>query len=137
MAQAARGSAMSSSQIRQVAKQAQVWADGLGELHERIRPRFGRIEPRRRALDYLQGGCSVRRERTRGRQRRPKTPLVRCSRRVRTWGWLRWLWWRSWSWPTCGCLGGPAHGLETLRAGGSPTPRADWPRRSSDRRRAA
>jgi SRSO17 transposase len=32
-----------------------VWADGLGELHERIRPRFGRIEPRRRALGYLQG----------------------------------------------------------------------------------
>ena len=55
MAQAARRSAMSSSQIRQAAKQAQVWADGLGELHERIRPRFGRIEPRRRALGYLQG----------------------------------------------------------------------------------
>jgi SRSO17 transposase len=55
MAQGARRSAMSSSQIRQVAKQAQVWADGLVELHERIRPRFGRIEPRRRALGYLQG----------------------------------------------------------------------------------
>jgi SRSO17 transposase len=55
MAQAARRSAMSSSQIRQVAKQAQVWADGLVELHERIRPRFGRVEPRRRALRYLRG----------------------------------------------------------------------------------
>jgi SRSO17 transposase len=55
MAQAARRSAMSSSQIRQVAKQAQVWADGLVELHERIRPRFGRVEPRRRALGYLRG----------------------------------------------------------------------------------
>ena len=59
MAQAARRSAMSSSQIRQAAKQAQVWADGLGELHERIRPRFGRIEPRRRALGYLQGLLGV------------------------------------------------------------------------------
>jgi SRSO17 transposase len=55
MAQVARRSAMSSSQIRQVAKQAQVWADGLVELHERIRPRFGRVEPRRRALGYLRG----------------------------------------------------------------------------------
>ena len=59
MAQAARRSAMSSSQIRQAAKQAQVWADGLGELHERIRPRFGPIEPRRRALGYLQGLLGV------------------------------------------------------------------------------
>ena len=59
MAQAARRSAMSSSQIRQAAKQAQVWAAGLGELHERIRPRFGRIEPRRRALGYLQGLLGV------------------------------------------------------------------------------
>jgi hypothetical protein len=59
MAQAARRSAMSSSQIRQVAKQAQVWADGLVELHERIRPRFGRVEPRRRALGIC-GGCWVR-----------------------------------------------------------------------------
>ncbi len=32
-----------------------MWADGLVELHERIGPRFGRIEPRRRALAYLQG----------------------------------------------------------------------------------
>jgi SRSO17 transposase len=55
MAQGARRSAMSSTQIRQVAKQAQMWADGLAELHERIRPRFGRIEPRRRALGYLRG----------------------------------------------------------------------------------
>ena len=55
MAQAAQRSAMSSAQVRQVAKQAQVWADGLVELHQRIGPRFGRIEPRRRALGYLQG----------------------------------------------------------------------------------
>jgi SRSO17 transposase len=55
MAQGVWRSAMSSAQVRQGAKQAQVWADGLDELHERIRPRFGRIEPRRRALGYLQG----------------------------------------------------------------------------------
>jgi SRSO17 transposase len=55
MAQAAQRSAMSSVQVRQVAKQAQVWADGLVELHQRISPRFGRIEPRRRGLGYLQG----------------------------------------------------------------------------------
>ena len=55
MAPTARRSAMSSAQVRQVAKQAQVWADGLVELHQRIGPRFGRIEPRRRALGYLQG----------------------------------------------------------------------------------
>jgi SRSO17 transposase len=55
MAQAAQRSVMSSAQVRQVAKQAQVWADGLVELHQRIGPRFGRIEPRRRALGYLQG----------------------------------------------------------------------------------
>src|SRR5215216_1899391 len=58
MAQAARRSAMSSSPD-QAAKQVQVWADGLGELHERIRPRFGRIEPCRRALGYLQGLLGV------------------------------------------------------------------------------
>jgi hypothetical protein len=29
--------------------------EGLVELHERIGPRSGRIEPRRRALGYLQG----------------------------------------------------------------------------------
>lgn len=55
MAQAAQRSAMSSAQTRQVAKQAQVWADGLVEPHQRIGPRFGRIEPRRRAFGYLQG----------------------------------------------------------------------------------
>jgi DDE superfamily endonuclease len=32
-----------------------VWADGLVELHQRIGGRFGRVEPRRRALAYLQG----------------------------------------------------------------------------------
>jgi DDE superfamily endonuclease len=30
-------------------------ADGLVELHQRIGGRFGRVEPRRRALAYLQG----------------------------------------------------------------------------------
>jgi SRSO17 transposase len=46
---------MPSTHIRQAEKQAQVWADGLVELHERIAERFGRVEPRRRALGYLQG----------------------------------------------------------------------------------
>lgn len=31
------------------------WAAGLDELHERLGPRFGRAEPRRRALAYLRG----------------------------------------------------------------------------------
>src|ERR671916_3536059 len=31
------------------------WARGLDELAERIAPRFGRLEPRRRARAYLQG----------------------------------------------------------------------------------
>src|ERR671916_2698867 len=31
------------------------WARGLDELAERIAPRFGRAEPRRRALAYLRG----------------------------------------------------------------------------------
>ena len=31
------------------------WARGLGELAERLAPRFGRIEPRQRALSYLHG----------------------------------------------------------------------------------
>jgi SRSO17 transposase len=31
------------------------WAAGLGELHERLGPRFGRAEPRRRALAYVRG----------------------------------------------------------------------------------
>jgi SRSO17 transposase len=48
-------SAMSSNQVEQAEKQARVWADGLVELHERIGPRFGRVEPRQRALGYLQG----------------------------------------------------------------------------------
>jgi SRSO17 transposase len=51
----AQHSAMPSDQVRQAEKQARVWADGLVELHERIGPRFGRVEPRRRALGYLQG----------------------------------------------------------------------------------
>jgi len=55
MAQAARRLAMPDVQVRQTEKQAQVWADGLVELHQRLSPRFGRIEPRRRALSYLQG----------------------------------------------------------------------------------
>jgi hypothetical protein len=31
------------------------WAAGLDELHERVAHRFGRSEPRRRALSYLRG----------------------------------------------------------------------------------
>jgi SRSO17 transposase len=55
MARAARRSAWPSSQVVQAEKQARVWADGLIELHERIGGRFGRVEPRRRALAYLRG----------------------------------------------------------------------------------
>jgi SRSO17 transposase len=55
MAQAAQRSAMPDVQVRQTEKQARVWAGWLVELHHRISPRFGRIEPRRRALGYLQG----------------------------------------------------------------------------------
>src|SRR6187397_3539061 len=31
------------------------WARGLDELAQRLAPRFGRVEPRRRALAYLRG----------------------------------------------------------------------------------
>lgn len=31
------------------------WATGLVDLHERVAHRFGRVEPRRRALSYLRG----------------------------------------------------------------------------------
>jgi SRSO17 transposase len=55
MTRGAKRPAMPSAQVRQAARQARVWADGLVELHERISPRFGRVEPRRRALGYLQG----------------------------------------------------------------------------------
>ena len=55
MAQGARCSAWPSGGVEQAEKQARVWADGLVKLHERIGPRFGRVEPRRRALAYLQG----------------------------------------------------------------------------------
>jgi SRSO17 transposase len=55
MAQVAQRSGVLNAQVGQAEKQARVWADGLVELHERISPRFGRIEPRRRALGYLQG----------------------------------------------------------------------------------
>jgi SRSO17 transposase len=55
MTRGAKRSVMPSTQVRQAAKQARVWADGLVQLHERIGPRFGRVEPRRRALGYLQG----------------------------------------------------------------------------------
>jgi SRSO17 transposase len=55
MAQAARRLAWPSSEVEQAEKQARVWADGLVELHQRIGGRFGRVEPRRRALAYLQG----------------------------------------------------------------------------------
>jgi SRSO17 transposase len=55
MARRVQRSAMPSAQDKQAAKQAGAWADALVELHERIGPRFGRIEPRRRAFGYLQG----------------------------------------------------------------------------------
>src|SRR5918993_3835587 len=55
MAQAVGGLAWPSGQVEQAEQQARVWADGLVELHERIGGRFGRVEPRRRALAYLQG----------------------------------------------------------------------------------
>jgi SRSO17 transposase len=55
MAQAGRRVAWPSSEVEQAEKQARVWADRLVELHERIGPRFGRIEPCQRALAYLQG----------------------------------------------------------------------------------
>jgi SRSO17 transposase len=55
MAQAARRSAWPSGEVEEAEKQARVWADGLVELHQRIGGRFGRVEPRRRALAYLQG----------------------------------------------------------------------------------
>jgi SRSO17 transposase len=55
MAQAVRRLAWPSSEVEQAEKQARVWADGLVELHQRIGGRFGRVEPRRRALAYLQG----------------------------------------------------------------------------------
>jgi SRSO17 transposase len=55
MVRGAQRLVMPSATVRQAAKQARVWADGLAELHQRISPRFGRIEPRRRALGYLQG----------------------------------------------------------------------------------
>ena len=55
MAQVARRSAWPSSQVEQAEKQARVWADGLVELHQRIGGRFGRVEPRRRALASCEG----------------------------------------------------------------------------------
>jgi hypothetical protein len=55
MAQAARRLAWPIGEVEQAEKQARVWADGLVELHQRIDGRFGRVEPRRRALAYLRG----------------------------------------------------------------------------------
>jgi hypothetical protein len=55
MGQAARRSAWPSGEVEQAEKQAWVWADGLVEPHQRIGGRFGRVEPRRRALAYLRG----------------------------------------------------------------------------------
>ena len=55
MAQATRRSAWPSGELEQAEQQARVWADGLVELHQRIGRRFGRVEPRRRALAYLRG----------------------------------------------------------------------------------
>jgi hypothetical protein len=51
MAQAARPS----GEVEEAEKQARVWAHGLVELHESLGGRFGRVEPRRRALAYLRG----------------------------------------------------------------------------------
>lgn len=31
------------------------WAEGIEAVHARIAGRFGRVEPRRRVLDYLKG----------------------------------------------------------------------------------
>jgi SRSO17 transposase len=55
MGQAARRSAWPRSEVQQAEKQTRLWANGLVVLHERIGGRFGRVEPRRRALAYLQG----------------------------------------------------------------------------------
>jgi SRSO17 transposase len=55
MAQAVWRLAWPSGEVEQAEQQARIWADGLVELHERIGGRFGRVEPRRRALAYLQG----------------------------------------------------------------------------------
>jgi hypothetical protein len=55
MAQAVRRSAWPSGEVEQAEQQARVWAEGLVELHQRIGGRFGRVEPRRRALAYLRG----------------------------------------------------------------------------------
>src|SRR4029453_4440726 len=55
MAQAARRLAWLGSEVPQAEKPARVWAEGRVELHERIGGRFGRVEPRRRALAYLRG----------------------------------------------------------------------------------
>ena len=38
-----------------VLEEVAAWGRGLGVLHARIAPRFGRAEPRRRALAYLRG----------------------------------------------------------------------------------
>jgi SRSO17 transposase len=55
MARGTRRSAVSSVMVRQAEQQAAAWAGGLAELHERISPRFGRVEPHRQALGYLHG----------------------------------------------------------------------------------
>jgi SRSO17 transposase len=55
MARGGQRSAWPSSEVEHAEKQARVWADGLVQLHERIGGRFGRVEPRQRALAYLQG----------------------------------------------------------------------------------
>jgi len=55
MAREGRRSAWLSSEVEQAEKQVRVWADGLVELHQRIGGRFGRVEPRQRALAYLRG----------------------------------------------------------------------------------
>jgi hypothetical protein len=55
MAQAGATLGVAEQQGRAGREAARVWADGLVELHQRIGRRFGRAEPRRRALAYLRG----------------------------------------------------------------------------------
>jgi hypothetical protein len=81
MAQAARRSAWPSSEVEQAEKQVRVWADGLVELHGRIGGRFGRVEPRRRALAYLRGLLGQSSARTAGGwpSRPGSRPQTGCS----------------------------------------------------------
>ena len=66
-----------------------MWADGLVELHQRIGGRFGRVEPRQRALAYL---------RRRGIRARIARRQIESSARL---GRHRWKVERSLSWLSC------------------------------------